>query len=145
MTLILLALCIFAFPSISRGVGIEFPALLGLRYPILIGLYATAIPFFAAIYQAFLLLNYIDSNSAFSSLSVRALRRIKYSGVVMTVILMLFMPIFFMIAEADDAPGVVLFGFLFACLPIVVSVFAAVLQKLLQNAIEMKSENELTV
>ncbi len=145
MTLILLALCIFAFPALSKGVGMEFPQLIHLRYPVLFGLYAAAVPFFIAIYQAFLLLGYIDGNLAFSSLSVRALRCIKYCGVTMSAILLLFMPVVFMIAEADDAPGFVLFGFLYSCLPIVVSVFAAVLQKLLESAIEIKSENDLVV
>jgi hypothetical protein len=145
ITLILAALCIFAFPAISRGVGIEFPVLASLRFPILFGLWAAAIPFFLAIYQSFKLLNYIEHNIAFSNLSVRALRRIKHYGVAMTVILMLFMPVMFMIAEADDAPGLIIISFLFFCIPIVVSVFAAVLQMLLKNAIEIKSENDLVV
>lgn len=145
MTIILITLCVFAFPAMSRGMVVEFPVLTSLRYPILFGLYAAAIPFFVAIYQAFRLLNHIDKNIAFSSFSVQALRRIKYCGVIMTVILMLFMPVAFMVAESDDAPGAVVIAFLLACLPIVVSVFAAVLQKLLENAIELKSENDLTV
>jgi len=48
-------------------------------------------------------------------------------------------------AEADDAPGLIVIGLLiiFGCL--VVAIFAAVLQKLLKTAIEIKTENELTV
>ena len=55
------------------------------------------------------------------------------------------LPILIQIAEADDAPGAVGFGMLFSAAPIVVAVFAAVLQKLVQNAIDIKSENDLTV
>ena len=55
------------------------------------------------------------------------------------------MPIIFQVADADDAPGLVIFGMFFVAAPIVVSVFAAVLQKLLQNVIDIKSENDLTV
>ncbi len=54
-------------------------------------------------------------------------------------------PLLFPIAEADDAPGLLLIGFAIAWGPIVVSIFAAVLEKLLQSALEIKSENDLTV
>ena len=33
----------------------------------------------------------------------------------------------------------------FACIPLVIATFAAVLEKLLKNAINIKSENDLTV
>lgn len=145
MALVLLALCVFAFPAISKGVVLEFPVIAAYRHAILLGLYAAAVPFFVAIYQAFLLLSYIDHNTAFSTQSVQALRRIKYCGVTMTAVLMLFMPIVFLAADADDAPGLIPFSFLFFCIPIVVSVFAAVLQTLLKNAIEIKSEIDLVV
>jgi len=140
-----LAFCIFAIPSISNGVGIEWPDLAYLKYPILIGGYLTAVPFFIALYQAFKLLTYIDKNTAFSGASVKALKYIKYCGIAMSVLYLAGMPILIQIADADDAPGAVGFGMLFAAAPVVVSVFAAVLQKLLQNAIDIKSENDLTV
>jgi len=44
---------------------------------ILIIMYAAAIPFYTALYQAFKLLNYIDKNQAFSQISVKALMNIK--------------------------------------------------------------------
>ena len=139
------AFCIFAIPSISKGVGIEWPELAYLKYPILIGGYLTAIPFFFAIYQAFKLLNYIDKNMAFSASSVAALKRIKYCGIAMSVLYVAGMPILFQIADADDAPGLIVVGMFFVAAPAVIAVFAAVLQKLLQNAIDIKSENDLTV
>src|SRR3989344_4763806 len=139
------AFCIFAIPAISTGVGIEWPQLAYPKYPILIAGYLTAIPFFFALYQAFSLLTYIDKNTAFSEVSVRALRYIKYCGIAMSTLYAASMPILFQIADADDAPGLVLFGMLFVVAPTVVAVFAAVLQKLLQSAIDIKSENDLTV
>ena len=55
------------------------------------------------------------------------------------------MPIFYLIAEADDAPGIILIGMVIIFAALVIAVFAAVLQKLLQEAIDIKSENDLTV
>ncbi|MGV2643750.1 DUF2975 domain-containing protein, partial [Clostridium perfringens] len=47
--------------------------------------------------------------------------------------------------EKDDAPGIILIGMALIFASIVIAVFAAVLQKLLQEAIDIKSENDLTV
>ena len=144
MALILLALCIFAFPQVGPGVSAEFPAVPFLKYAFLTP-YAAAIPFFFAIYQSWKLLNLIDKNKAFSELSVKALRAIKYSGVAMSLVFFASYAFIFPIADADDAPGLILFWLLVIGAPLVVSVFAAVLERLLHSAIEMKSENELTV
>jgi hypothetical protein len=140
-----LAFCIFAIPAIGNGVGEEWPHLSYLKYPILIGGYVSALPFFIALYQAFKLLNYIDKNTAFSPMSVQALKYIKYCGIAMSVLYVAGMPILFQIADADDAPGLVVLGMLLSAAPAVIAVFAAILQKLTQKAIDIKSENELTV
>ncbi len=113
--------------------------------PILIGMYLPAIPFFIALYQAFKLLNYIDSNSAFSELSVKTLEKIKYCAITISALFVLGMPYIIYAADRDDAPGVVLIGLVIVCASFVIAAFAGVLQKLLGNAIDIKSENELTV
>ena len=143
-----LALCIFALPSAWRGVLVEYP-----EYPIVVnafrliflGMYATAIPFYIALYHGLKLLTFIDKGVAFSHASVKALRTIKLCAVAIGIIYLGGVPLLLPFAEMDDAPGVLLMGFVIACAPIVVSVFAAVLEKLLQNAIDIKSENDLTV
>lgn len=140
-----LALCIFGFPAIAREASQEFEILSSLRLVILFVFYAVAVPFYFAVFQSFKLLNYIDKNTAFSDLSVIALRKIKYSGIIMSALCMLFMPLAFLVADADDAPGLILMCFALACSPFVIGVFAALLQRILQSAIEFKSENELTI
>lgn len=139
-----LALCIFGLPSMGRGLANEFPSVAYLQYSILIA-YAAALPFFLALYQALKLLSYIDKNKAFSDLSVKALGIIKYSAIAISVLFAGAMPFWFGIADSDDAPGVVIVGAFFASAPLVIAVFAALLQKLLNNAIAIKSENDLTV
>lgn len=113
--------------------------------PILVGMLVAAIPFFVGVFQTFKLLNYIDSNTAFSHRSIEALKIIKFCGAIISVLYGVGMPYIYIVAERDDAPGVILIGFIFTAAPMVVAVFAAVLQKLLQNAIDIKSENDLTV
>jgi hypothetical protein len=145
MGLPVLALCIFLLPRITEYFAELNPNLGFLQYPFLIGLYVTALVFFYSLYQAFILLKYIDRNQAFSELSVKALKSIKYCGIIIGALYVLFMPLLYLMAEADDAPGIILIGMviIFGCM--VVSVFAAVLQKLLKNAIDIKSENDLTI
>jgi hypothetical protein len=134
-----LAVCIFGIPyAISTDQT-------GAYRPILLGMYVPAIPFFLALYQAFKLLIYIDKNQAFSELSVRALKNIKYCAVTISGMYAAGMPYIYQVADKDDAPGVVAIGLVIVFASIVIATFAAVLQKLIQNGLEIKSENELTV
>lgn len=141
----ILALCIFVYPIVTLRGSEILPEFAYLRFPYLIALYIASLLYFYALYQGFRLLNYIDLNKAFSDLSVYALRNIKYSALFISLILFTFMPIVFHVAQLDDAPGLILFSAAFMCIPLVVSVFAALLEKLLNEAIQIKSENELTV
>lgn len=108
--------------------------------------YATSIAFFVALYNAFKLLGYIGQKKAFSSGSVKTLRNIRYSAIVLGVLIVaagLYVRIFH---SEDDDPA----GFLAICIvttfaSIVVATAAAIFEKLLQNAVDMKSENDLTV
>ncbi len=140
-----LALYIFALPRFANIAAEMLPALAYLRYPAVIGWYATSIPFFFALYQTLRLLSYIDKNKAFSDLSVKALKNIKYCAVSIGILLMAGLPTVYFIADIDDAPGLMLIGLVIAFVPIVISTFAAVLQRLLKEAIDIKSENDSTI
>lgn len=140
-----LALCIFALPAMWKGGSAEFPTASKALLAIMVGMYVTAVPFFIALWQTLMLLRYIDQNKAFSDLSVKALRNIKYCAAVIAVLYIGGVPLLLPIAQADDAPGLMVFGAVIACAPIVVAVFAAVLERLLKNALDIKAENDLTV
>lgn len=134
---------------LSRGVfaewPLEFPDVANLRYVAVAVLATTGVCFIAALYQGMKLLNYIDSNTAFSKLSVLAFRKVKLAATVMGVVLIAGMPFVYMIANKDDAPGLVLIGMAIAGAPFVVAVASAVAERLLENVINIKSENDLTV
>ncbi|QOS90645.1 MULTISPECIES: DUF2975 domain-containing protein [Peribacillus] len=140
-----LALCIFFVPKIANFAAELYPDMTYLKYLVLIDLYASAIPFYFALYQAFKLLSYIDKNKAFSELSVRALKTIKNCAITISGLYVVGMPLFYLIAEMDDAPGIILIGMVVIFASMVIAVFAAVLQRLLQEAIDIKSENDLIV
>ena len=139
MGLAVLAVCVFALPvAIKSGEA-------GGYTPILLGLYLPTIPFFIALYMALKLLGYIDENRAFSDLSVNVLKNIKYCGVAISAMFVLGLPYIFITAERDDAPGVIVLALVIIFASIAVATFAAVLQKLLRDALAIKSENDLTV
>jgi hypothetical protein len=139
------ALCVFALPSLWKGASEEFPTASLAVHLIVAGLYMTAIPFFIALGQAIKLLRYIKEDNAFSGQSVKALQVIKRCWIVIAILYMAGVPLLFPIAQADDAPGLMLMGLVVALAPITVAVFAAVLQRLLKSGMDLKSENELTV
>lgn len=139
----ILALCVYGLPAIAKGAAERFSMTLYL--PFFIAAYASSIPFFIALYQTFKLLNYIDRNNAFSDLSVKALRTIKHCAVAISILYIGCIPFIFHIAEQEDAPGLGALGLVVIFASIVIAVFAAVLQKLLRSAIDIKSENDLTI
>lgn len=137
--LAVLALCIFVLPA---GISSDN---VGYYRPILLGMYIPAIPFFFGLYQGFKLLGYMDKNKVFSPLSIRALMKIKYCALAICVMYTAGMPYIFYAAERDDAPGVALIGFIFIFASLVTSTAAGLFQRLLQNVVDIKSENDLTV
>ena len=141
----ILAVCILGISRFDPNSPYwQLPELANLQYPILIGLYAAMIPFFVALYQTLKLLSFIDKNKAFSELSVKALRNIKYCAIAIIIIYVLELPFLYILTKVDDAPGI-LIGLVVIFASMIIAVFAAVLQRLLQEAIHIKTENELTV
>ena len=106
--------------------------------------YIGSIPFFVALYQAFKLLGYIRRNEIFSQRSVRALRTIKYCA--LAIIGFVAVSVIFMIfGDRDDRPAGVFMRILITLPSIVIGTAAAVFERILQNAVDIKSENDLTV
>lgn len=145
MAIAVLAFCVFSFMPMLSAALKELPEMTGVIYVAFIGVYATALPFFFGLYQAFILLQNIDVNNAFSHASANALWRIKYCAIAMSILYATGMPLAFVIAELDDAPGLILMYAAVVGAPLVVAVFAAVLQKLIESAVAIKTENDLTV
>lgn len=137
IALMVLAVCIFVFPGAITNPG-DYR-------PIIAGMYITAVPFFIALYQALKLLGFIDSGKAFSVLSVKALQRIQYCAAIISGMYAAGMPYIYAVAQKDDAPGVVALGLIIVFASFIIATFSAVLQKLLQNAVDIQSENDLTV
>jgi hypothetical protein len=139
IAIIVLALLVYVFPQLI------LTDRTGMYRPILIGMYVPAIPFFIGLFQGLKLLNLIDKNNVFTSQSVQALKIIKYCAVAISALYAAGMPYIFYVAQLDDAPGVVAIGFVIVFASFVVGTAAALFQRLFQNAVDIKAENDLTV
>lgn len=114
--------------------------------PFLAYAYIASISFFVALYQAFKLLGYIGQNKVFALDSVRALRTIKYCGISLVgFIAAAEVYLFIAVRGKDDIAGGVAMGLVMIFLSVVIATAAAVFERLLQSAVDIKSENDLTV
>lgn len=114
--------------------------------PFLAYAYIASIAFFVALYQAFKLLGYIRKNKVFSQNSVKALRTIKYCAISLVVFIVAAEVYFFTAQRGkDDIAGGVAMGLLMIFISVVIATAAAVFERTLQSAVDIKSENDLTV
>ena len=112
--------------------------------PFLAYAYIASIPFFVALYQAFKVLGYAGQNKVFSQAVVKALRTIKYCAIAIIGFVAVG-EIFIMLGNSDDRAGGVFMGILITFGSIVIATAAAMFERILQNAVDIKSENDLTV
>ena len=108
--------------------------------------YGASIAFFVALYKAFKLLGYIAQNKIFTQSSVKTLKSIKYCAIVLGIFIVTAGVYIRIFHNKEDDPA----GFLAICIvtsfvSIVVATAAAIFEKILQNAIDIKLENDLTV
>jgi hypothetical protein len=113
--------------------------------PLIIYIYIGSIPFFVGLYQALRLLSFIDANKAFSQGAVNTLKSMKFASLSLIgfIALALFYIRFF--GHGDDSAGPTALGMVVIFTSGVIATAASVFQKLLQNAVDLKSENDLTV
>jgi len=112
--------------------------------PFLAYAYIASIPFFVALYQAFKVMGYVRHNQTFSQTTVKALRTIKYCAIAIIGFVAVSV-IFLVFGDKDDRPAGVFMRILITFASIVVATTAAMFERILQNAVDIKSENDLTV
>lgn len=112
--------------------------------PFLAYAYVASIPFFVALYHGFTVLGYAGRNQVFSQVAVKALRTIKYCAIAMIGFVAVG-ELFILMNDSDDRAGGVFMGALIGFGSIVVAAAAATFEKILQDAVDLKSENNLTV
>jgi hypothetical protein len=115
--------------------------------PFLMYAYVGAIAFFVALYSAFRLLGYIARGEVFTGRSLDALKRIKLCAITLSGFALGFEIYLFTVQRQteEDIAGGVMMGLLLFFGSTLAAALAGVFQKVLQNAVDIKSENNLTV
>lgn len=112
--------------------------------PFLAYVYLGSIPFFVALYQGFKVLGYAGSRQVFSQAGLKALRTIKYCAIALFGFV-LGAVIIILLTESDDRAGGVVMGGVIAFGAAVMATIAATFERILQYAVDIKTEHDLTV
>jgi hypothetical protein len=112
--------------------------------PFLAFAYTASVPFFVALYQAFRVLGYAGQNKMFTPEAVKAFRTIKYCALAIVGFVVVSV-IFLLRGDPEDRPPGVVMRVVFTFGSIVIATAAAMFERILQNAVDLKSENDLTV
>ncbi|MCE9643971.1 DUF2975 domain-containing protein [Candidatus Parcubacteria bacterium] len=135
------------FPQIEgRNVNSTFFEIY-FKDPFLAYIYAVSVLFFVGLYQGIKILGYAGDNKVISQDAVNALRKIKYCALLFAGAIVA-ADAFLMIAartNGEDAAGAVMLGLIITFLSIIIAATAGVFERILQNAVDIKSENDLTV
>ena len=134
--LIVLLLCVFALPSLAQETARINPEVAYLQYPILLGMYATALPFFYALYETIMMIQVTERESIFSNRIVQGLNSIKHCAFV---IMALYVVGFSILDYANALPPLVaVMGICIIVITILVATGAAFLKNvLIKNQIEV--------
>ena len=114
------------------------------RDPFLAYVYVASIPFFVAVFQAFKVLGYAGRNQVFSQEAVRSLRTIKRCAIAI-IAFVAGAEVIILSHVNEDRAGGVFMGLVIAFASVVIATAAAVCERILQNAVDIKAENDLTV
>jgi cytochrome bd-type quinol oxidase subunit 2 len=112
--------------------------------PFLAYAYLASIPFFVALYQAFNVLRCLRQNQASSQRTVKALQTIKLCAIALIGFVAVG-ELFIWLGNSDDRAGGVFIGILITFGSVVIAAVAALFERILQNAMDIKSGNNLTV
>lgn len=108
--------------------------------PFLAWAYTASIAFFVALYQAFKLLTYIGQNNVFSQPAVKTLRTITYCATTLVSFVVAAEAYLFIVRPGDDIAGGVFMGLLMIVVFGVVAIASAMFERILQNAVDIKSK-----
>jgi hypothetical protein len=131
----------------TEGRAVELDLLSIYSDPFLIYLYVASMPFFVALWQAFKLAGYLDKNLIFTQAAVRSIAKIKMCALLFTGFMLVAILFIFVNSKAtnDDGAGAIVVGLVVTFASGVITTASTVFQKLLQNAIDIKTENDLII
>lgn len=108
-------------------------------------IYLTLVLGLVIAYFLFKLLKNVELNKAFSKESLTVLKKIKNTILIIFIAFFGILPKFLKVADLDDAPGLMLVGIAIVFIPFAIYTLISVVENLLENAIMLKKDYDLTV
>lgn len=137
--MIIFALCLLVLPPLAQRSAHFFPEVAYLQYPVLLGMYATAIPFFYALYHTIKIIQSVDNNQVYSNAVANSLNRIKQCA--LTIITLYVVGIFILGFANAQAPIIMLLGFSILVITFIIASGAAFLHEALNRQLKKQQTN----
>lgn len=130
-------------PTEGRNVNADLMTVY-FRDPFLAYVYLGSLPFFTALFYMIKFLGYIEHNKTFTQLAVNTLRNIQYCGIALLGFIFGAVA-FIMTTGEEDKAGFIALCIFITIICLTITVVTAIFQKVLQNVVDKKSENDLTI
>ncbi len=138
----------FLFPELFDAAGSPIPEYAPLLYPIIVASCLGTIPYVFSLYQTFLVLGMIRRNEMVSKRFQAAIRSVRYSAIIISVMFGICLPFVYVIADWTDVPGIMLIGIILEVVAIVVSLVCFLLERIVNDArkkLTAEKQTELTM
>ncbi|MGO1470723.1 MAG: DUF2975 domain-containing protein [Tissierella sp.] len=143
ISIIILLLLIFFIPGIANYFEETAPEFGHMKWPLILGIYLTGLPFFIAVFNVFRLIKLIDVDAVFTMKSIKHLNIISKCSI--SEIIIYFLGLIYLYIEKAMQPGIVLLSLLIIFASFVIYVLIEILKELLLKAVKIKNENDLTI
>ena len=106
-------------------------------YPIITGMYVSLIPLYHGVYRVWRILSHVKKETIQSTAAERDIKAVRLSAVLFGVVFLLVSPFVFMVAQLDDAPGLVIFGMI----PVFLASIILAIFTLFQEMLKVKAKS----
>lgn len=136
-------LCLVIVPTLGHDFALMYPELDYMYWPCLIYIWITAVPFYFALYKAFLICREISADSSFCTENAQRLKEISKLALSECILYLAAMIILFVLNLLHPSILLIMLFIIFAGISI--AIISAALSHLVEKASELKKENDLTI
>lgn len=143
LSVVVLVLCVLAIPYLANRVAEQNPDYHHLKVPVMLFLYLTALPFYGGVFQAMRICREILKGNEFTHQNAHSLTLIGWYA--FSVILLYFVGAGLLLTQNALHPSIVIIILTVIFMAAAIAVFGALLSHLVQQAVQIKEENDHTV
>lgn len=136
-------LCLVIVPTLGHDFALMYPEFDYMYWPCLIYIWITAVPFYFALYKAFLICREISADNSFCTENAQRLKEISKLALSECILYLAAMIILFVLNLLH--PSILLIMLFIIFTGISIAIISAALSHLVEKASELKKENDLTI